>query len=346
MDAIEALSNTPLVKIQNDKISLVGKSSVTIMIDDKIVHLQAEALTNYLKTLRSDDIEKIEVITNPPSKYEASGNSGLINIVLKKNKSMGLYGSVSSSYAYNNFNYFSTNGSLNYQNKKWSVMLKANGGDGRYGNVNTYTYEGGDRLLDVYGDPTGSYTSGGLNLTTNYQLSKNGVIGLTYDLSKYRNSTKNLNKTTYISLPQHTTDSVINSLTKVTNDNIYHTLNVFYDHNLDTLGSKLSLGMNYFSNIPEGATNMDEHNLPSNHSRSTYFTNDLNYQVWSGTADLSYKLPWVNVEIGGKYSNYDNKSKVFYYNRINENLFYDDTRSNRFNYKEDNFAGYLSLDKS
>ncbi|MBB1138259.1 TonB-dependent receptor domain-containing protein [Myroides sp. WP-1] len=345
MDAIEALKNTPMVKVQNDKISLVGKSSVTIMINDKIVHLQAEALTNYLKTLRSDDIEKIEVITNPPSKYEASGNSGLINIVLKQNKSLGLYGSVSSSYSYNNYNAISGNGSLNYQNKKWNLMLKANGNDGRYGNVNSYTYTNKDRILDAYGDPTGNYNSAGLNLTTNYQLSSNSLVGVTYDLSKYKNSTSNNNESKYIALPTYTLDSVINSLTKVNNNNLYQTLNTFYDYNIDSLGSKLSLGMNYFTNAPEGSTNMDERNSPSNQTRSTYFTNDLNYKVWSGTADLSYKLPWVDVEFGGKYTNYDNRSKVFYYNRFEDQLTYDTTRSNRFNYKEDNYAGYLSLNK-
>ena len=345
MDAMEALTNTPLIKVQNDKISIVGKSNVTVMIDDKIVHLQGDALTNYLKTLRSDDIEKIEVITNPPAKYEASGNSGLINIVLKKNKSLGLYGSIGSSYSYNNFNFASTNASLNYQNKKWNMMLKANGNKGKYGNKNTYAYRDENRILDAYGDPTGDYTAGGLNLTTNYQLSKNGVIGVTYDLSKYKTETKNNNISKYISVAQQTTDSIINSLTKVTSDNIYHTFNTFYDHNLDTLGSKLSLGINYFTTVPEEKTTMDEHNTPSNYKRSTYFTNDLNYQIWSATADLMFKLPWADVEFGGKYSNYDNRSKILYYNGAEGQFVYDTTRSNRFNYQEDNYAGYLSIHK-
>lgn len=345
MDAVEALTNTPLVKVQNDKISIVGKSSVTIMINDKIVHLQGDALTNYLKTLRSDDIEKIEVITNPPSKYEASGNSGLINIVLKKNKSLGLYGSVSSSYSYNNHNWYSLNGSLNYQKKKWNVMLKANGGDGKYSNENTYTFKNDTRILDSYANPTGSYTSGGINLTTNYQLSDKEVIGATYDLSKYKNDNTNPNTSKYIALPEQKTDSIIKSITEATNNNIYHTANLFYDRNLDTLGSKLSLGVNYFSNIPDGATDMNEYDPQHNLRNSTYYTNDLKYQVWSGTADVSYKLPWIDLEFGGKYSNYDNKSKVFYYNRINENLIYDGSRSNRFNYKEDNFAAYVSVHK-
>ena len=345
MDAIEALTNTPLVKVQNDKISIAGKSSVTIMINDKIVHLQGDALTNYLKTLRSDDIEKIEVITNPPAKYEASGNSGLINIVLKKNKTLGMYGSVSSSYSYNNHNWYSLNGSLNYQNKKWNIMVKANGGDGKYSNKNAYTFTNDKRILDSQANPTGSYTSGGVNLTTNYQLSDKEVIGATYDLSKYKNNNTNPNTSKYIALPGHTTDSIIKSLTEAKNDNIYHTANLFYDRELDTLGSKLSLGVNYFSNIPEGTTTMNEYTTHRDAKTATYFTNDLNYQVWSGTADLSYKLSWADVELGGKYSNYDNKSKVFYYNKRGSDWMYDNTRSNRFNYKEDNYAGYLSLHK-
>lgn len=345
MDAVEALTNTPLVKVQNDKISLVGKSSVTIMINDKILNLQAEALTNYLKTLRSDDIEKIEVITNPPAKYEASGNSGLINIVLKKNKSLGLYGSVGSSYAYNNYNTLSGNGSLNYQNKKWSLMLKANANDARFGSEGNFKYTGDQNIIDSHSDHTGNWNSSGLNLTTNYQMTDKSLIGLTYNLSRYKNTSESNNKSKYITRPQSTTDSIINALTQSKNDNIYHTVNAFYDYDLDSLGSKLALGVNYFSNIPEGSTNLQDYNAQNAMRNATFFTNDLNYQVWSGTADLSYKLPWVDLELGGKYSNYDNRSKVFYYNRMDNQFIFDDARSNRFNYKEDNYAGYISLNK-
>lgn len=51
-----------------------------------MVNLSGNDLMNYLKSLRSDDIAKIEVITTPPAKYEAQGNSGIINIVLKRIK--------------------------------------------------------------------------------------------------------------------------------------------------------------------------------------------------------------------------------------------------------------------
>ena len=86
VDATEALANTPLLKVdENRGISIVGKSGVSVMVNDRMINLSGNELINYLRSLRSDNISKIEVITTPPSKYEAQGNSGLINIILKKN---------------------------------------------------------------------------------------------------------------------------------------------------------------------------------------------------------------------------------------------------------------------
>ena len=85
MDAVDALATTPLVKVDdNTGVSIVGKSGVAVMINDRILNLSDAELVTYLKSLRSENIEKIEVITAPPAKYEAQGNSGLINIVLKE----------------------------------------------------------------------------------------------------------------------------------------------------------------------------------------------------------------------------------------------------------------------
>jgi hypothetical protein len=73
-----------MVKTSDEAISIAGKSNVAVMINDRLLNLNGQELINYLKTLRSDDILKIEVITTPPAKYDAEGKSGLINIILKK----------------------------------------------------------------------------------------------------------------------------------------------------------------------------------------------------------------------------------------------------------------------
>ena len=81
-DALDALRITPGVKVQNDVISIIGKSTVLVMINDRVLRLSQDDLANFLRSISSDNIARIEVITTPPAQYAAEGNSGLINIVL------------------------------------------------------------------------------------------------------------------------------------------------------------------------------------------------------------------------------------------------------------------------
>lgn len=85
-DAIDALKVTPGIKVQNDKVSIIGKGNILVLINDRPTHLSGDDLISYLKALKSDEIKKIEVITNPSSKYTAEGNSGVLNIIKKIQK--------------------------------------------------------------------------------------------------------------------------------------------------------------------------------------------------------------------------------------------------------------------
>ncbi|EPH09645.1 hypothetical protein HMPREF9713_02659 [Myroides odoratimimus CCUG 12700] len=345
MDALEALATTPMVKVQNDKISISGKNNVRIMVDDRMLELQGDALTNYLRTLRSDDIEKIEVITTPSAKYEASGNAGIINIILKKNKRMGVYGTVSSSYSYNNYNSGGSNGSLNYQNKKWSVMLKGNINNSNNSNTNDNTYQDDKRYLGNNSLNESSYKNRGASITTNYQLTDNAVIGGSYNYTKFSGDPRAFTTSTYKSYPFTATDSIINSVNRSYTKNNYHTANLFFDQKLDTLGSKIAIGANYFSNSPDQSFDIKEFDNSSVLRRYNTYTNTLKYSVYSLNADLTYHLPWAEVEFGAKYTTYDNKAQVTYFNIKNGNATLDPLKSNRFNYTEDNYAAYLSFTK-
>jgi len=149
--ATDLLANVPSVQVDVEgNVSLRGSNSVKFLINGKPSTLTGSSLTDVLQSIPASSIETIEVITNPSSKYDAEGQSGLINIVLKKNVSMGLTGSASGTIGTQH----TYNGTLNlaYQSKKINV----------YGN---YSYRKADRIGD--GSITKNIQIPGLTAFTN-----------------------------------------------------------------------------------------------------------------------------------------------------------------------------------
>ncbi|WP_343670537.1 carboxypeptidase regulatory-like domain-containing protein [Chitinophaga sp.] len=132
MDAFTALQNTPGVIITENAIRLIGKGSVSLMIDEKINHLPTDALINFLKNLPASDIAKIEIIANPPAQYEAQGNYGLINIVMKKSVRLGYNGDVYAKCKQTAYPMYKTGTSFYYDKAKTKVNAGVNWGDGSY----------------------------------------------------------------------------------------------------------------------------------------------------------------------------------------------------------------------
>jgi outer membrane receptor protein involved in Fe transport len=93
--ALDVLGKSPGVTVnrQNSSIAINGKSGVTIMINAKITYMPMDALVELLAGMPAGNIEKIELITTPPAKYDAAGNGGFINIVLINNPYAGFSGS-------------------------------------------------------------------------------------------------------------------------------------------------------------------------------------------------------------------------------------------------------------
>ena len=92
---LELLEKSPGITVDNDgNISLRGKAGVIIMIDGKPTYLSSTDLANLLKNMPASQLEQIEIMTNPSAKYDAAGNSGIINIKTKKGKASGFNGSV------------------------------------------------------------------------------------------------------------------------------------------------------------------------------------------------------------------------------------------------------------
>ena len=125
-DALELMSKVPGIRVVNDRVSLVGKGSINIMINDKITPLSEDDLANYLRSIPSDHISKIEVITNPSAKYDAQGNNGLINIVLKKAVAEGFKGAVNLGFTQASHPTGSGGGNLSFRKDKITLFTNFN----------------------------------------------------------------------------------------------------------------------------------------------------------------------------------------------------------------------------
>lgn len=102
---LDILERTPGVILdrQNNSLSMLGKDGVNVMINGKMTYMPTSALVQFLNGMSSDNVKSIELITTPPSKYDAEGNSGYINIELKKRLDEGINGNLSAtnSFSYN-----------------------------------------------------------------------------------------------------------------------------------------------------------------------------------------------------------------------------------------------------
>ena len=120
---MDVLERSPGVNIdQNDVISLRGKQGVIIMIDGKTTPMTGTDLANYLRGLPSDAIDRIDIITNPSAKYDAAGNSGIIDIHMKKDQRLGANGSVTAGYGQGVYPKQMQVINFNYRNKKVNVF--------------------------------------------------------------------------------------------------------------------------------------------------------------------------------------------------------------------------------
>ncbi|MGI9650383.1 TonB-dependent receptor domain-containing protein [Chryseobacterium sp. RLHN22] len=344
MDGAETLANVPMLKVDDNlgNISITGKSSINVMINGRMLNLSGTALINYLKTIRSENIAKIEVITTPPAKYEAQGNSGLINIVLKKNPNLGWSGSVNTGL--NQRTYFSgnVNGMLNYQNEKLSLSLKTGYLDGAKRSVENYMILGTSQNYSrsVRKDMWNELTP---NLNISYKLNKNSEIGMEYIYAHEKSGMDIINETQNIS-----SDSVENLLTNAFHreKNPTHTLSVYYDLKLDSLGKKLSFAGNFFKNNSDTNVKFSTLRQSDNSIQDVKTTSIVAPQVFSLQGDLELPFSFGTIETGLKFNQFKNSTDLQYFNIINNQYIPDSQRANLFEYQEENYAAYFSYAKS
>jgi len=332
----EALQVAPFLKVSDNGVSMVGKGSMGVMVNEKIIYLSGSDLTNYLKTLRSENVEKIEIITNPPAKYEAQGNAGLINIVLKKNESLGWRGSLSSTYQQGVYASYNNNAALFFRSKKVSSAFTFN--QSRYHNILNDSLNIIGNSSQILSNEQRIATTPGLQagLSIDYELNKHHNIGFIYNISHSKEQDTYVNNYSYGS--GNTVDSVLNTKGEMSRPLFAQTLNLYHDLKIDSAGKKLSTSVNFFRNRPDVSNSFVS--ASANTYASVQNNNVSKYDIWSVQSDLTLPYKWAKIETGAKFATYNNNASVAYYN----NILLDRTRSNDFDYTEKNLAAYYSME--
>lgn len=350
-DALDALSVTPGLRVQNDKLTVIGKSNLAVMIDDKIVNLTEEDLSNYLKSIPADAIKSIEVFTTPPAKYEATGNSGLVNIKLKKAKKDSWNALLGSTHIQRKHPDGATMGNFNYNKNKLSISSVINFREGtRYVEQNDYAYFP-DGLWYTSASFEKDYRVINGNLNIDYQLTPSWIIGTQ---AMINNNRVVLTDSPYTPVYDYTTNAILSYLKSdgISNQNPnIKSLNLFNEFKIDSTSKKATLNLDYFKYKNNDTKKYGGISIIENPYSKQYFAgiNDNNQNITnlSGKLDFDYVLKWATLSFGGKISNSKAINTILAFNSglVADPILNFPLTQNSFEYVENIQALYFSGNK-
>jgi len=339
LNGMDLLSETPKVEVTDEGvIKLLGKSNLSVMIDGRL--LQGDEVKERLSSLRSDNIASIEVITTPPAKYSAEGNSGLINIILKKNPSVGWLFNVSTAYKQRTFSGIDPAINASYKNDKIDFSFGTSG----FIEKKRYTSDNQYQALDFFWDKstTRDATSKNLSFNTslNYKINKKTNIGFLADFSLESDHESAFTNSLFENATRTHIDSSIYSPTPVKNKYNFGSIDVYYEYNIDSSGKKLTITGDYFRkglNNDRDLTSIITSTNPRSESIDDYGTSQYHGSSLNVDLELPFKL--LKIETGAAVTFINNHAyDTTSFN--NASATFDD-----FYYKETTTAAYASATK-
>jgi outer membrane receptor protein involved in Fe transport len=354
--AIEVLERSPGITIdQNDNISLRGRAGVVVMIDGKPTPMSGQDLANYLRSLPSSAIDRIDIITNPSAKYDAAGNSGIIDIRIKKDQRLGANGTVTAGYGQGVYSKTNAGTTFNYRNKKVNVF-----GNYNYGyrenlnhliiNRNFYdngVFKGSDDKDNYAWMP---FTSNTARIGADFFPSRKTIIGFVVNGS-FNGFRRDANITTIVNDTLKQPDYKFLSLG--TNDDHFKNAvgNINFKHTFDTAGKELTADIDYgifkTSSLTRTASrfyNMDGTSRGDDDILDGNQLGDLRFK----TGKIDYVNPFgkgAKLEAGFKTSFVSSDNDAKFWQILPGGPEVDSGKTNRFFYNENNNAGYINVSK-
>jgi len=355
--ALEVLEKSPGVGVDaNGIISLRGRTGVVVFVDDKPTYLTPADLANYLRSLPAGSIEAVEIMTNPPAKYDAAGNAGVINIRLKKTKARGFNGGWSLSYGQGRYLRSNNSGNLNYRAGKLNFF-------GNLGLNSNNSYQDLTIWREYFtpaGEPSSRFTQ---NSYIRRRLgSATGKVGLdwyasprsTFGLvvSGFRNPTETtITNNARVSDGRENPTARVEALSEADKVLRNGSVNVNYTYKFDTTGRggtprELSANVDYLTYESDLLQSLTNNVLTTGQPGTrTVLESSLPSLIDIRTAKVDYIHPFRKggrLEAGLKGSDIQTSNVADFYDRVNNQRIPNYEFSNHFNYFERIGAAYLN----
>lgn len=337
LDGVTILDRIPRVSVNNGTVSVAGKGNVRYIIDGILMELDATAMAMRLQNLRAEDIEKIELLTTPPSRYAAEPNAVYISITMR-NETLGTKGSVYGSLNQGNKlrEYFS--GSMSHTAGKWDMSIDASVSNYHTTNDNdmAYSFFDGSSSRISSTQTESQLFEAGVNALFRYKFTPDMNLGV---IANFNYESVSNNGTNYTEYGEDYTSSS-RSHTKSKPNNAL-TITGFYDWEFGAKGESVQLTYNYFnrhspslSDITTTYSNDTENHIVNEDGKTIY-------RFHSGKAD--FKLPYrpLQIEAGVAYTDIFNSSCNFL-NKTTAIGSGQHGESNIFDYAERIAAAYIT----
>ena len=354
---LEVLEKSPGVTVDKDgNIALKGKQKVLILMDGRPTYLSPTELANVLRSMPASNADQIEIMTDPSAKYDAAGNSGIINIKTKKNRQMGFNGSLNLNYSQGK--YWRTNDNFNLNYRKGKFNFFSNGGFSKWNGYQdldidrTFITPGGKDINAIFEQQTRMRTMSNnfsLKMGADYFLSKKTTLGIiTTGLVNPEKFWSN--STSYLKNAESVTDSIVYATSNNFNKWVNGTVNLNMRHQFDTTGREITTDLDYATYRSSNQQNFvnTTYTPDWDQLRQTQLRGDLpvKINIYSVKVDYSQNFLKGKLETGAKSSYVTTDNAANYYNIWDNGESMDYSKTNNFMYTENINALYVNYNRT
>lgn len=349
----DIILRTPGVIVNQDQI-LVKNRPAQIYINDRRVYLTEQELQQLLQGFSGQNVKAVEVITNPPAKYDAEGGA-ILNIVTSKNISIGYKGSVNASNTQARLPKYSFGTSQFYKNNWLNAFASYNFNTRRDNkledsHIRFFEPDGSTNSnWETDFDRTTTTNSHSLNTILDFTINEKNTLSVSANLLYTPKEDSDIGGLTEIYGPQAQLDSLFTTLSQLQNEGHNYLFNADYTRQLGENGASLSAQANYINykndQQQDVATRYTLANgdLLNENSFSTFPTQ--NSDIYTGQLDYSGAVDNFSLESGIKYSGIDSESRQEYFDTQQGNPQFIAGLSDFYDYKENIYAAYASVSR-